>query len=495
MPGSNEYSVSSALTAETGAAPAAAAPAASPFYQKQGFQRKAFDKNAKLAEMYGTQASRRDKRRFERYWNSDKRVADEKAFNEAEDSRWLAHEEAESKKYLESFDAYINNALENLRKKYAAPAAAAAPAPIAPTAPAPKYALAPRTDWNARAQQYGFKSMDEVKQWQAQNGLVADGKFGNQSLAKWNELQGAQAAAPAPASVYYPFYYSLYYPLYDLSPNAEIPVYTNDNTQTSSKVVTTKPTFDFSGFGKRYELKTETVNGKKYLRYDPDGFGDFYIGEDGTVYTVGAPNYPLTYKDIPEHSLIRKNAKTLFTMLDDFNSGKTKAYDQWYAAYVAEHPKPAFNASLAGSDDQTQWNKAFAAAKKAAGYKQGGRFNRVSYFQQGGAAPQQDIKAQVTALVQAAMQGDQKATQQVNQILEAAKAGDQQAMQIAQMIQQVVEQMQGQATSAKWGTKLGYIKSLKYAKGGKTCPVCEKKVEMKACGGKKAKKRYFGGLI
>jgi hypothetical protein len=42
---------------------------------------------------------------------------------------------------------------------------------------------------------------------------------------------------------------------------------------------------------------------------------------------------------------------------------------------------------------------------------------------------------------------------------------------------------------------LDYIKSLKFAKGGKTCPVCEKKVEMKACGGKKAKKRYFGGII
>ena len=59
--------------------------------------------------------------------------------------------------------------------------------------------------------------------------------------------------------------------------------------------------------------------------------------------------------------------------------------------------------------------------------------NKINYFQQGGAAPQQqDVKAQVTALVQAAMQGDQKATQQVNQIMEAAKAGDQQAMQIAQ---------------------------------------------------------------
>ena len=129
-------------------------------------------------------------------------------------------------------------------------------------------------------------------------------------------------------------------------------------------------------------------------------------------------------------------------------------------------------------------------------YKQGGTMNRINYFQQGGAAPQQqDVKAQVTALVQAAMQGDQKATETVNKIMEAAKAGDQQALQLAQMIQEVAKQMQGQATAAKWGAKLGYVRSLKYAKGGKTCPECEKKVEMKACGGKKAKKKYFGGLI
>jgi hypothetical protein len=124
--------------------------------------------------------------------------------------------------------------------------------------------------------------------------------------------------------------------------------------------------------------------------------------------------------------------------------------------------------------------------------------NRINYFQQGGAAPQQDMQQQVIALVQAAMQGDQKATETVNKIMEAAKAGDQQAMQIAQMIQQVAQKMQGQATAAKWGSKLNYIRSLKFAKGGKACPACEKGapiVEKKACGGKKAKKRYFGGLI
>ena len=127
--------------------------------------------------------------------------------------------------------------------------------------------------------------------------------------------------------------------------------------------------------------------------------------------------------------------------------------------------------------------------------KRGGTLNRINYFQQGGAVAQQDIQQQIVALVQAAMQGDQKATDAVNKIIEAAKKGDQQAIQLAQMIQQVVEQMQGQATSAKWGSKLNYIKSLKYAKGGKTCPACEKKVEMKACGGKKAKKHQEGGFL
>ena len=136
--------------------------------------------------------------------------------------------------------------------------------------------------------------------------------------------------------------------------------------------------------------------------------------------------------------------------------------------------------------------------------KLGGKMNRINYFQQGGAAPQQqNMQQQVMQLVQAAMQGDKKATQTIQQVIQAAEQGDQQAQQIAQMIQQVMEQVKGQAVSAKWGSKLGYIKSLKYAKGGKTCPSCEnggkplqtpsvkkpiKKIEEKACGGKTKKR-------
>ena len=85
---------------------------------------------------------------------------------------------------------------------------------------------------------------------------------------------------------------------------------------------------------------------------------------------------------------------------------------------------------------------------------------------------------------------------------------------LVELIKQEVELLQTQARSAKWGAKLGYIRSLKYAKGGVACPACQagaavptpqdkayikpiKKVEEKACGGKakKAKKRYCGGWL
>ena len=136
---------------------------------------------------------------------------------------------------------------------------------------------------------------------------------------------------------------------------------------------------------------------------------------------------------------------------------------------------------------------------------------------------QQGIEQQVVQLVQAAVQGDQKATQQIEQIMQAAQQGNQEAIQIAQVIQKVVQAMQAkQGVKAQLGTKLDYINKLKgncpegqetyyYANGGfikKGCKPCMEKakegkklnnevtkfkVEKKKCGGKKAKKHFFGG--
>lgn len=220
-----------------------------------------------------------------------------------------------------------------------------------------------------------------------------------------------------------------------------------------------------------------------------------------------------TYAVDPKTGKMRRVFENFLGMPYNAWSKDAGGEDWFYPSFMAgpeyewlkANPRPNSREALGGTytDMYKKWLQDYNAAK-AVGFlkKQGGTMNRINYFQQGGAAPQQDMQKQVIALVQAAMQGDQKATETVNQIMEAAKAGDQQAVQLAQVIQQVAKQMQGQATAAKWGAKLGYIRSLKYANGGKACPTCQagapiKKVEEKACGGKakKAKKRYFGGWL
>ena len=90
----------------------------------------------------------------------------------------------------------------------------------------------------------------------------------------------------------------------------------------------------------------------------------------------------------------------------------------------------------------------------------------ITKLQQGG-----QIEQQLVQLVQAAMSGDQKATQQIDKIMQAAQQGDQQAIQIANYIQKIAKQLQS-SIKAKLGAKLNYYKylkqrgPLKYKKGG-----------------------------
>ena len=133
-------------------------------------------------------------------------------------------------------------------------------------------------------------------------------------------------------------------------------------------------------------------------------------------------------------------------------------------------------------------------------FKQGGTMNKIKYFSQGGAptqttqnqmSPEQELKAAVKFL-QDVQAGNERAITSLQQIQAAAKKGVPEAQRMMELLAQASKMMK----SAKWGSKLEYIRSLKFAKGGKSCPVCEQqKVEMKKCGGKKAKKRYFGGYL
>ena len=406
----------------------------SPLYQQKDFR------TEKLASLQGLMSDRRANRLVNRYMKSEEGQKAEEAFVKAEIDKSRASLDAYLQAGKERRDQMSQEALRSINESLANRK------PIQDPAPAPAPALVsrsgnqtPATDWLAEAKKYGFNSLDEVSKWQAANGLVADGKFGKKSLAVWNRLQASASGSQSGQQT---------------SQSSGTQAAPEQPVQETSAT----PQFNMASFAKAAGLNESRVfDGRTFYRYDPDGVGDFWISEDGNIFNASIGG-----------GLGRMRSGTV-------DASSMPNYERLVRA---------LNAAKSGQ-----------AVPRLGRFAKGGSLNRINYFQQGGAAPKQDIKAQVIALVQAAMQGDEKANQQVNQIMEAAKAGNQQAMQLAQLITEVAKQLQGQATAAKWGAKLNYIQNLKFAKGGKTCHACEKKVEMKACGGKKAKKRYFGGII
>ncbi len=213
-----------------------------------------------------------------------------------------------------------------------------------------------------------------------------------------------------------------------------------------------------------------------------DGKGNTFY-DNGRMKAKGATNnIDYNYKDLKPLAYMLEKRKKIWNTANPEPKGITinSEWEPWWEKFNAainagnnmeewlnEYPEPTYKIN---NPEWLKWYIKKQHAEQTGWYKNGG--NMTKKYQQGGAASQQDMQQQIIALVQAAMQGNQKATQQITQIMEAAKAGNQQAVQIAQMIQQVMQQMQGQATTAKWGAKLRYIKSLKYAKGGKACPTC-----------------------
>lgn len=119
----------------------------------------------------------------------------------------------------------------------------------------------------------------------------------------------------------------------------------------------------------------------------------------------------------------------------------------------------------------------------------------ITKYQQGG-----NIEQQIVSLVQAAMSGDQQATQQINQIMQAAKSGDKRAAQLASYIQQVAQKLQG-SRKARLGAKLNYNQEVVCAedeipvfmkRGGQICKTCQK---LKQGAKKLQKKLQKGGWI
>lgn len=192
------------------------------------------------------------------------------------------------------------------------------------------------------------------------------------------------------------------------------------------------------------------------------------------------------------------NGFNLFGNRYTISNPEHEAYIKRMQQWKLNNPSPNVN-----SPQFDAWQKAYEE-QKANNFvginKQGGTMNKVKYFSQGGAptqttqnqmSPEQELKAAV-AFLRDVYAGKEKAVTSFQQIQAAAKKGVPEAKRMMELLVQASKMMQ----SAKWGSKLEYIRSLKFAKGGKSCPVCEQqRVEMKKCGGKKAKKRYFGGYL
>ena len=451
--------------------------------------------------------------------------------------------------HLQTTQAAYNQRIQAIRDDWEASKARwAADVAAVEAASAPALVLKDAAHWNQVASQYGFKDYNAVAAWQKEHGLKVDGKFGSNSYAKWAELnpdkvgtvpviKSTKVRSTTPARTIDETSPDFIGPIAPTAKDSNASV--DGAASTSNQAVSTS---------NQDALDALYYNNKDYTRTRlDDGTFGYRHNVTGTMYlagnkvrdlsgATGSVNNGVVTWDVPDAeapgaATYKSNAQlekavqdafykkygrpyrtydvdgeSVYTsvdpeyerMLEEFKSHyKSLGWGLGYEyvkpelaarekAWLEHNPVPT-NART--GERYNNWRTLYFNAKKAGFRKQGGTMNRINYFQQGGAASQQDMQQQVVALVQAAMQGDQKATETVNKIMEAAKAGDQKALQIAQMIQEVAKQMQGQATAAKWGAKLGYIRSLKYAKGGKACPECEKKIEMKACGGKKALKK------
>ena len=472
-----------------------------------------------------------------KFW-ADQKAADE-AYKKWEDQQWQENGQEWTKQgYTRTVDP--NNAWGSTWTKSNQPVIETQPPPVDPIKPALVSKTAAQWDALAAEKSGGkYKTMAEVRalQQQMQNAGIdigqygPDGKWGDDTQKAYEAYLASQNGAADITSAQIQSQAGVGNPS---AQDALDALYYNDKNYTRTRL-------DDGTFGYRHNITgtmylmdgkvkdltgamgtiadgkitwanefvpTKTAPGQQQYQGDlqlnkdvqrlfNESVGGKYTWYKGNDYDKKNPQIKNSIVDDPEYPAFLENFKSQYTdngwlsgWRYSFKSEEDPHLKAREEAWLKFNPKPRYD-----SPEYKDWNSRFVTAKKTGFRKQGGTMNRVNYFQQGGAAPQQDIQQQVTALVQAAMQGDKKATQTVNQIMEAAKAGDQQATQLAQLIQQVVQQMQGQATAAKWGAKLNYIRSLKYAKGGKTCPTCQKQVEMKACGGKKAKKRYFGGYL
>ena len=336
------------------------------------------------------------------------------------------------------------------------------------------------TRWGKAATKMGFETEDQVKAWQRMAGLVADGKFGENSQQRWKALSdaGYRKELNSDGS----------YALYDVNKNKITPddLQWEGNELKAAQAPTTPQTTEFN-YGKfaantGYDLRKATKI-SDIVRTSPSGH--MQISDPDLRRAYGAQ-----YKT---------KLGGRYNLAEDFyKEGKDDTFERNYKAWLEKQNY----------------------LKKATGVFGPAVYSWSNKMQQGGSLSKEDQQEKMLTYATLGVIGyanaNKKAidfTTAVGQVMQLAKenpetlqeiAGNKELIQsgveilkrqepkVLEMIskpggmKKVIEQLSQKAPMAKQGTKLNYIKHLKgicpegyevvyMAKGGAAgCPVCKK---------------------
>jgi LysM repeat protein len=354
-----------------------------PIYQTQSFDEDAF-KQAELKSQHGTLASKRDVRRFNRYMKSDAGI-------KALESAKTAHNAAENQKWSSSYSDYAAAIAEQSKARMLAAKQGFDNA----------VAAFDKSNEEVKSPETSVESKPPLKpKWSATNANVETGnntytvQSGNtlgqivadynkkngtalkwQDVAKWNNIDPskmrigqvinfadptsspatpvdtAKLASRDTAKVAVADTNKISQPIDTTKAVAVDSSKVNKNTPqiVSSTESTTEstPNFDLDDFWMNNDdAHYSAFGGTDYVRYDPKGFGDFYVDKDGRIYeaTLGGA----VGKEISQSSTL-------------------------------QHTSPYYH--------DTKRGKAYRALRTlltnsgAVLRKQGGTMNRINYFQ------------------------------------------------------------------------------------------------------------------
>lgn len=239
-----------------------------------------FVKERQLNVRYGNNPSRKELKRFNRYWNSEQRQIDEHT-----------HYMSELNKMFDS----VQRNMDYLRTKYR-------PRPLTPIQSTPRTPSTPSTPsvpstpstssttttsevvsipyWEEVAKQNGFNSMQEVAEWQAKHGLVADGKFGNRSRAKKAALESGNTSGSGST---------------DADSATIEPATTPDQSSTPANGTELSVTNPESGFALKSPAYTidQLWNSHLFKSYADDNHVTLTSGTDRTHIMVDGKEYPV----------------------------------------------------------------------------------------------------------------------------------------------------------------------------------------------------------